>query len=87
MDGEQDQRLVARGRDQTRDQHIGIDGIPPRGGVIAASVSVDIGRYQLVEPALLGTVPGFLSQSGGGTAVRIKSCTLMMTTGFGRRHH
>jgi hypothetical protein len=44
---------------------------------IAASISVGV---SLSSPRCFAPVEAFSSQSGGGAAVRIKSCTLMMTT-------
>ena len=91
MDGEKDQRLVARGREKAGNQHIGIDDRPDhftppgvtrsglrRFSAISASMSAAV---RVSSPRRLAPLQAFCSQSGGGAAVRTKSCTLMMTTG------
>ncbi len=45
--------------------------------VISASVSADV---KVSSPRRLAPLQAFSSQSGGGAAVRMKSCTLMITT-------
>ena len=86
-----DQRLVARGREKAGNQHIGIDDRPDhftppgvtrsglrRFSAISASMSAAV---RVSSPRRLAPLQAFCSQSGGGAAVRTKSCTLMMTTG------
>src|SRR5271166_1473649 len=89
MNGENDQRFVARRRKKARDQYIGIDNRPDhlipgaaesflrRCAAISALISSGVSASR---PRRLAPVQAFCNQSGGGAAVRIKSCTLMITT-------
>jgi hypothetical protein len=89
MDRKHDQRLVSGRRKNAGDQHVGIDNCPDhfalrpvdsfscRCAAISALISSGVNAS---SPRRLAPAHAFVSQSGSGAAVRMKSCTLMMTT-------
>jgi hypothetical protein len=89
MDRKHDQRLVSGRRKNAGDQHVGIDNCPDhfalrpvdsfscRCAAISALISSGVNAS---GPRRLAPAHAFVSQSGSGAAVRMKSCTLMMTT-------
>jgi hypothetical protein len=84
MDRKHDQRLVAGRREKAGDQYVGINNRPDhlasrpadfssrRCSAISALISSGVIAS---SPRRLAPAQAFVSQSGGGAAVRMKSCT------------